>query len=258
MSDFHTVKLTNKGQWVNVNTQTGIPSENKVSIQNQSKFRLSYIVSTTEPSSSEEGKYVDDKEEVFGSSEGSLWIKGFGNVCIENLDPEPYFKTYPISDYDLLQMSITYPDPAITFSVTGTGDIELNPADNNYIQLLNVYEETLHIGDKFTVNNDGSVTINQRGLVKIDAYLDLSHSENNTTVGAVFAIERNGVVSYSARAVHNKMPNSGDISNISGNGSFIAEAGDIVSIAVASNLSGTIRPHTSTLVFEYMGNYPNT
>ena len=149
----------------------------------------------------------------------------------------------------ICQTSITHPSPDFTVSVTGTGDADLNPTDGGYVTVLNGFSSALNSGTAFTVNADGRVLINEAGAVDVTAYADVIHSSNNATVGAVFSIERGGSTIYSPRAVHGRVPNAGDIGNLSGGGAFSAQAGDIVTIALASDITGTVSIRSSSLVF---------
>lgn len=153
---------------------------------------------------------------------------------------------------NLCQVSITHPTPAITLSVVGTGDKDLDPAvyPSNFVTLLDGYEQQLNKGTVFETLPDGRVKILVSVYVTVTAYADIQHSANNTTAGAAFSIERGAVTALSARSVHAKLPNTGDIGNISGVGSFVAEAGDIVGIALASNVTGNFNIRASSLVFE--------
>lgn len=154
---------------------------------------------------------------------------------------------------NVCQVSITHPDPAVTVSVTGTGNADLNPADGGFISILNSYTEALNEGTAFTVLADGRVQVNQSGVVVINGYSDISHTSNGTTVGAAFTIERNTVTTLSPRSVHARMPNAGNIGNLSGVGSLSAQAGDIIGLALASDVTGAISIRASSLVYEFKG-----
>lgn len=160
-----------------------------------------------------------------------------------------------IAGFSQLQVSITHPNPAEPVSLVGTGTNDLDPAvvAANYVTILNRFDFIRSKGDAFTALADGRVQVNRAGSVSIDAYADMAHSANNASVGAVFSIERSGVTVLSARAVHALMPNTGDIGNISGNGSTDLLAGDIVGIALASDKTGDIDIRASSLVFEHFG-----
>lgn len=151
-----------------------------------------------------------------------------------------------------VQVSITHPDPAVTVAVTGAGDADLQPP-TGYETVLNAYEETANRGDVFTVNASGQIQVNVAGLIEIQGYADLTHSSNNATVGVAFSITRGGGTVYSDRAVHTRMPAAGDIGHLSGGGLLQAEAGDLISIGVASDITGTISLRTSSLVYKYLG-----
>lgn len=156
-------------------------------------------------------------------------------------------------EINVTQVSITHPTPAVTIAVTGTGDQDLNPALGGFTTLLNAYQTALFTGTAFTVLADGRVQINRAGLVVINGYADISHTNNGTTVGAAFSIERGGSTVFSPRSVHARMPNAGNIGNLSGTGAVEAEAGDIIGLALASDVTGTISIRASSLVYEYKG-----
>jgi hypothetical protein len=161
---------------------------------------------------------------------------------------------YPSKDPSIIQISITHPDPAAEVTVVGTGDINLNPAvfDSSFVDILNHYEQVSKKGNAFSVLNDGRVLVNYDVEAVIDAYIDVAHSSNNSTVAAVFCIERDGVRILSSRAVHTKLPSQSDIGNISGVGSSLSDGklkrGDIVGVCLASDNSGTIDIKTSSVV----------
>jgi hypothetical protein len=159
----------------------------------------------------------------------------------------------PFALANVCQVSITHPTPAITVSVTGTGDPDLNPVDGGFVEVLNGYEEVLKTGSLFTVLADGRVQINKSGYMIITAYSDISHTSNGTTVGATFTVERGGSTVYSPRSVHARMPNAGDIGNLSGAGSLAVVTGDIIGVALASDVTGTISVRASSLVFQFIG-----
>jgi hypothetical protein len=151
-----------------------------------------------------------------------------------------------------VQVSVTHPAVAATVAVTGTGTQELDPADwdSSYIDVLNHFTSVFTKGDDFTVLADGRVQVNQNCDVDVIGYLDAAHSANNATVGVVFTVERSSVRVLSARAVHSRMPNSDDIGSLSGTGMLSAQAGDIIGIALASDVTGTIRIHSSSITFK--------
>ena len=155
--------------------------------------------------------------------------------------------------HQMCQISISHPDPAVLVTVVGTGDKDLNPADGGYVPVLNAYESVLVKGDAFTVRPDGRLQVNRTGLINASAYADISHSSNNSAIGAVFAIERNSVVTFSPRAVHARMPNAGDVGHLSGVGLIDAQAGDIIGIAIASSVSGNISLRSSSIIAQHHG-----
>lgn len=155
-----------------------------------------------------------------------------------------------------IQASITYPVIPAAFVVVGTGNTDLNPLGGGYVQVMDKYQSVFLRGDTFEMTMDGRVRILKNTAVKIVAYLDITHSLNNATCGAVFAIERGPSTIFSSRSVRAKMPASGDVANLAGVGMVYALAGDIITTAVASNLNGTITVSTSSIVMESLGDNP--
>jgi len=155
----------------------------------------------------------------------------------------------------IAQVAITHPEPAYTVAVTGTGNTGLNPAiyESSFVDVLNGYTESFNADGVFTVLPDGRVQINKTGTIFISGYADIYHSANNSTVGVAFSIERNSVRVLSPRSVHARMPNGGDIGNISGCGVVAAQVGDIIGIALASSVTGTISFSASALVYDFKG-----
>ena len=153
---------------------------------------------------------------------------------------------------NIAQVSVTHPSPAYAVAVTGTGDNDLNPATfpSSFVTLLNGYSQALLSGPAFSVEPDGRVKVLIGGVVNVSAYADIEHSANNATAGAAFSIERGASTILSPRSVHAKMPNTGDIGNLAGGGAFSAVAGDIVGIALASDITGTLSVRASSVVFE--------
>lgn len=159
----------------------------------------------------------------------------------------------PLSDYSIATVSITHPSPAYTVAVTGTGNNDLNPVNGGYVTLVDGYAEGINKGSAFTVLADGRIQMNLAGTYVADAYADIEHSSNNSTVGAVFSIERGGMEVYTPRSVHSKLPNVGDVGNLSGNGAVDLLVGDILGIALASDVTGSVSVRASTLSVQYLG-----
>ena len=149
----------------------------------------------------------------------------------------------------VLQLSITYPTPAASVAVTGTGETALPPPDG-YVAVLEEYVQVFVAGETIVDSGDGRALVTRDSLLYISAYLDIFHSSNNATVGALFRIERGEDVIFSARAVHARLPNSGNIGNIAGVGVVSAMAGDLIGIALASSITGTVTIQTSSIVLQ--------
>lgn len=157
----------------------------------------------------------------------------------------------------IAQVSVTHPvaPDLVQLTLTGTGDPDLSPVtyESSYVDVLNGYQPIANADGAFTILPDGRVQINYAGWVVVSGFADVKHTNNNAHVGAAFSIERNAARILSSRAVHARLPNAGNIGNISGVGSLLAEAGDIIGIALASDVSGTVEIRSSTLVFDWKG-----
>lgn len=151
----------------------------------------------------------------------------------------------------LAQVSVTHPAVAATVAVTGTTDPDLNPVTYvaSFVEVLNEFSQQYLEGTKLEVQADGRIKALVDCKVHVDGYLDLTHSVNNATAGAAFVVTRGGTPVLTARTVHSKMPNAGDIGHLSGNGMVTLLAGDIFGLALASDLTGTLDIKSSTLTF---------
>lgn len=162
--------------------------------------------------------------------------------------------TYPKQAPSIIQVSVTHPSPEFEVAVVGTGDVNLNPSiyASSFVDALNGYEFIAMRGAAFSFVADGRILVERSVDVIIDAYADVTHSSNNSTVGVVFCIERDGQRILSSRAVHAKLPSQSDIGNISGVGASVGELslrrGDIVGVCFASDKSGDITIKTSSIV----------
>ena len=157
-------------------------------------------------------------------------------------------------DYSVAQASITHPSPAILVPVTGTGDPDLNPVDGGYVPVLDEYTIALEEGSGLTVLPDGRIQFNRDGVAVVSAYADVAHSSNNSTAGATFVLYRGAATVFSGRSVHARLPNAGDIGNISGAGSLSVLSGDILGIAFASDITGNLSIRTSSVVIQLLDN----
>lgn len=161
--------------------------------------------------------------------------------------------TIPPTGDGIAQVSITHPAVDYFVTVVGTGTADLNPSLGGYVTVLNGFTEVLNKNGAFITLADGRVQVLKPGVVQITGFADVAHSVNNAHVGAAFSVTRSGVTTLSARAVHAKVPNAGDIGNISGTGTLLAQAGDIIGLALASSASGNVSIRSSSLVFKLVG-----
>lgn len=160
------------------------------------------------------------------------------------------------------QMAITEsPD---SFQLTGVGDPALpapkvpTPVANlpaNGYTAYHLYQPKSGWGSGLEVDG-GRMLIKRHGKLLSNGYADMSHSANNTTVGIIFGLERDGVVYFSERSVHAKMPNSDDYGHLAGIGMtgddkdspLDVQPGDRLGIYMATDLPGMVNLYNSTVV----------
>lgn len=156
--------------------------------------------------------------------------------------------------YSVAEANVTHPSPPLTLNLTGQGNEELQPPAG-YVTLVDGYAAQVRRGSNLEALPDGRIRVLSDGLYRIDAYADISFSTATVTVSAVFSFEApGGAVSYSPRAVHSRLPNFGNIGNISGQGVAELTAGTIIGIAFSSEDTGVLTVHTSTILIEFWGN----
>lgn len=154
---------------------------------------------------------------------------------------------YQANAYDYATIDITQ-DEDNPITVVGTGSDQLvppstpqDPDTGNFSGYEKVTSWVLERSEGVTFA-DGELTILTKGIYKASiGWGNFRHTQNNATVGFVFGIERGGLISFSQRPTSSKVPNLGDIGNISGGGTFEAEAGDKLSVWLASNISGDVK-----------------
>lgn len=149
----------------------------------------------------------------------------------------------------VLQISVTEPVVPADIVVVGTNDTSLIPPAG-YVPVLGKYLPVFVSGTALEASADGLALVMRDTVIYVSAYVDVTHSVGSSTVGVVFFIQRGASIIYSGRAVHERVPNGGDIGNIAGSGMLSALAGDKIGIALASDKSGTVRIRTSSIVLQ--------
>ena len=236
----------NSGDWVDVRAAYGTGGQ--LLILRTRGLGPCQLLETTPPVGAPAVGYVDVPTLVPVYVAGPVWVRGWCQLRLSLPSELPATALAPPGQVSLLQLSITNPVTPAALVVTGTGNHLVIPP-TGYLPVLNHYKQVLLVGVGIGVTATGLALIQRDMLLKIDAYVDAEHSANNATVGVVFYILRGGSTVFSARAVHSKMPSGADIGNIAGTGTLNALAGDQVGIALASDLSGTVRIHASSLVY---------
>lgn len=150
------------------------------------------------------------------------------------------------------QMSVTHPNPALTVTVIGTTDADLSPAlyPGSFVRFQDLFSVSAEYGDTLSLTPSGDILVNKPCQLGAHGYLDMTHSTQNSTAAVTIAIVRSGVTILSPRSVHAKMPNSGDIGNLAGEGFVDALAGDEIYLSIASDKSGDISVRSASMFFD--------
>lgn len=86
------------------------------------------------------------------------------------------------------------------------------------------------------------------GTYYFSGWASIRHSANTATVGILFGLKRDGVIiGTTASAVPSRMPNTGDIGQISGGGIVTLQAGDVIIPLVGSDKLGTVTVENITV-----------
>jgi len=92
------------------------------------------------------------------------------------------------------------------------------------------------------------------GHYKFSGWASVRHSANSATVGIVFGIWRDGTfLAASPRPTPARIPNTGNVGLISGEGLADLLAGDVIVPLIGSNVAGTVTINNSTLVGTLVG-----
>lgn len=155
-------------------------------------------------------------------------------------------------------MAITQ-NEANTLSVTATANDETTPPPlpvaagpgpfNGYVKVggyaLERAKEITFSDNALTLPNDGVYAVNI-------GWATFRHSQNSSIVSFLLAVEREGVLTFSQRPTGSRVPNVGDPANIGGGGTLDAQAGDIVSVWLASSKTGTVTVPNSNVTIQML------
>ena len=145
--------------------------------------------------------------------------------------------------YGYTQATATNGDALVVPVAVGTGTKSLTPPNSPQPLTGGDYNGYIKINDFVVIEESGGLSVSNGEVIVAtagnyytsNAWIDVSTSVNATTLGFLFAIERNGQYSFSGRPVGSRGFNSDNRTNISGGG-FLnnMQPGDKVSIWVAS------------------------
>jgi len=161
----------------------------------------------------------------------------------------------------ITQRDVNNPDPyniTVAAHPSGTDTLDpivgVQPVSNGPIGGYYRVQELVTDGTSKEITvDDGKLVIPNDGVFLVpEGYANFRHSANNATVGLLFGIERAGQIFFSPRVVSSRQPNGGDIANISGGGKLTAQAGDKLSLWVASDTAGTINIGNSNIMMHML------
>lgn len=137
--------------------------------------------------------------------------------------------------------------PSNSVTLVGTGASALNPPETpqptiggSYAGYQKLPGFQLERASGFGLSDSGLVASVAGTYIVSVGWGTFEHSQNSSTVAFVLAIERAGTLTFSQRPTGHRVANLGDPSNISGGGTLELEAGDVISVWLASDKSGTV------------------
>ena len=156
-------------------------------------------------------------------------------------------------------------DTINTLSVTGTGDDNVWPSEDPQPLTGGNYEGYRKIGylvdnksQKMTLQsgNDETgaalslcdVVNDEDGSFRVDGFTTFKHTQNNATVGFVFAAEVGGNYIFSPRPVRQRVPNGAAPANMAGEGILSVPAGSKLSLWAASDVTGVLTLDTLSIL----------
>lgn len=102
---------------------------------------------------------------------------------------------------------------------------------------------------------NGGLRVTAAGDYQASGWASVRHSGINAAVGIVFGIKRGGtIIATSPRPTPARVPNSGDLGLISGEGLVSLLVDDVLVPLIGSDTAGTITINNSTLVVRMVGN----
>ena len=110
-------------------------------------------------------------------------------------------------------------------------------------------------GMSFKLVSNG-LQVMQQGIYKFSGWASIRHSQNNATVGVLFAIRRNGIiVGNTPSPVPAKIPNTGDVGLISGEGLVELQNDDIIEVYIGSDKTGVVTVENCTIIGLFISPY---
>lgn len=148
----------------------------------------------------------------------------YGTIAVTQAVGNTYPAAVAILDDNL-------PPPAVPQPVLG-GDF------NGYQRIGNFVTERANL---MQLVGDHSLEAKVSGTYSVNiGWATFRHSHNNATVAFVLGIERDGIVTFSQRPTASRIANVDKLSNIAGGGTLELQAGDKLSVWVATDTAGTI------------------
>lgn len=151
-------------------------------------------------------------------------------------------------------------DESNPYALTGTGSDQLTPpvgaqavGSASYAGYVKVANFSVERNVNATLDSGSDIVIPANGVyIAPIAWADFRHSVNGSTVGFIFAYERAGFYYFSQRPTSHRVPNGGQVANISGGGTINAQQGDKFSLWVASDTTGTVIVNNSNITMHIL------
>jgi len=131
---------------------------------------------------------------------------------------------------------LTISNNATVLSLTAAVDSTL-ATNTDYTKVTGIYDAIPHGEQHGITQQADSLTITQTGVYHVAVWADLSSSLNSTTTAFKFAVD--GTIAL-VRRPKNFMRNVGEFHNMSAHGIVMLNAGQVVDLQIASDLTADI------------------
>ena len=149
--------------------------------------------------------------------------------------------TSPSQSLSSIQATSSSTTAVIPVTGTGNSQLVLPEFDVVFAPVLNVYQQNIVIGNGLTIDADGRIRALSSGVARLIAHIDLAHTVAAATTAVRFGLLRSGVNTVLGAITSSKAPTpAGGIRNLCLAGVLELQVGDIISITLASDLTGSV------------------